>query len=392
MKTLVIFLFGLTLANSVKAQNGCVDFLSFGPNYCDTIYTQNVYPVENSGCLNANEAGIYSGIGNNTFGFDGSSQQITFIGYGFANQFDQLGYSVNSSSVFYLDAVFPMTVNGVHVVLDMNYPEPTINPSGWEYYSITFTGNISQIVHESFESGITNVCWEAVLNEGCIDFLSFGPNYCNTVFTQNIYPVLTSGCLNDNQLGIYSGVGNDTLNFDGSNQQITVIGYGLANQFDQVGYSINNGSVFYLNATFPMTVGGIQVTFDINYPEPSNNPLGWEYYSITFTGNISEMIHESFESGITNVCWESTASILTNSKNEDISVFPNPVTNNLTIQGALQLDEVIILNLLGETLFISERLSGVQVFSADLSGLKSGSYIVMMISDNKKYQRSFVKM
>lgn len=104
--------------------------------------------------VNVAEPGIYMVQGTTSFGFDGSSQTVSFEVYGFLNQYDQLGFSVNGSAVQYLDASYPMTVGGIQVDLDMSAP----NPGAFEHSYLTFHGAINDIVIHNFESGIVNSC------------------------------------------------------------------------------------------------------------------------------------------------------------------------------------------------------------------------------------------
>jgi hypothetical protein len=97
--------------------------------------------------------GIY-GVGAVNFEFDGSSQEARFLMYGFLGQFDQMWFSINGAPLTYLDGTFPMTIGGVTIDLDLS---PT-NVGSLEYFYLTFTGDISSISHELFESGIVELC------------------------------------------------------------------------------------------------------------------------------------------------------------------------------------------------------------------------------------------
>lgn len=111
--------------------------------------------------VNGTNEGIY-GVGALNFTFDGSPQEAKFEVYGFAGQFDQMGFSINGSPIIYLNGSFPMTIGGVVVDLDLSAP----NVGSWENFYLTFSGVITSISHELFESGIVNLCVEELELEG----------------------------------------------------------------------------------------------------------------------------------------------------------------------------------------------------------------------------------
>lgn len=122
-------------------------------------YTQNgQYPIvlgSPAMCfVNTADPGIYLVQGTASFGFDGGSQTVRFEVYGFLNQYDQIGFSVNGAAVQYLDASYPMTIGGIQVDLDMSAP----NQGAFEHSYLTFHGAINDIVLHNFESGIVNSC------------------------------------------------------------------------------------------------------------------------------------------------------------------------------------------------------------------------------------------
>ncbi len=88
------------------------------------------------------------------FAFDGDEQIINIEVYGYLGQYDQYGFTVNGSTVSYLDGSFPMTIGGVNVELDTSI----VDVVGFESANLRFTGEVSTIEFEGFESGITEVC------------------------------------------------------------------------------------------------------------------------------------------------------------------------------------------------------------------------------------------
>lgn len=106
--------------------------------------------------VNGSNPGIFGG-GPVDFEFDGSNQIVHFLNYGAPDLFNGIGFTVNGSADFYLDNVFPLTVEGVQVDLDLSPP----NVEGLEYFYLTFTGEIDLITQILYESGVVEMCVEA---------------------------------------------------------------------------------------------------------------------------------------------------------------------------------------------------------------------------------------
>lgn len=76
-------------------------------------------------------------------------------------------------------------------------------------------------------------------------------------------------------------------------------------------------------------------------------------------------------------------------KNEDLkqwSIYPNPTTNQLSINTDFQVMDVAIIDLTGKIV-----LTAKQGKSIDVSALKSGNYFVRFINEGKVYQKQFIK-
>lgn len=103
-----------------------------------------------------------------------------------------------------------------------------------------------------------------VLSErDCISFSSLESTSLDTFYLDNYTSPLYIGP----NLGYYQNQGinvsgNVDFDFDGSNQEITIGGYGDSLNFNQMGYSINGGPTSYLDGSFPMTINGVTVDFD----------------------------------------------------------------------------------------------------------------------------------
>ncbi len=371
----------------------CIDFTSFPTDHCDTFYlNSNPNQFLYVGCTNQSYGvnlfdGIYNTGINMDFNFDGSNQEIEIEGYGFLGQYGQMGYSVNGGPMFYLDDTFPLISNGVTIDLQLSGQQ-----NNWDYYEITFTGAISTISHEPFESGITEICTEEITpsTEDCIDFTSFPTDHCDTFYlNSNPNQFLYVGCTNQSYGvnlfdGIYNTGINMDFNFDGSNQEIEIEGYGFLGQYGQMGYSVNGGPMFYLDDTFPLVSSG--VTVDLQLTGQQSN---WDYYEITFTGAISTITHEPFESGITEICVEEEILSTENfSKNEiEVNVFPNPTNAGITIQTDEKIESIQLIGMSGQ-IFEIELTNNNYL---DLSILSSGVYLLNIYTNDAVIRKKVLK-
>lgn len=127
----------------------------------DTSITNTFIPIDiinNSGIVLVNDPsfqGIYGSNADLNFTFSGSSQIATFSNYGFQSQFNQMGFSVNGSSIHFLNETFPQTINGILVDLQNITP---IAATSMVSFDMTFSGLVSIVSFNLFESGFTNLC------------------------------------------------------------------------------------------------------------------------------------------------------------------------------------------------------------------------------------------
>ena len=72
-------------------------------------------------------------------------------------------------------------------------------------------------------------------------------------------------------------------------------------------------------------------------------------------------------------------SLLVNKLSNHISIYPNPVSNNLTVTGLAGKSTLKITNIAGKTML--EQNTGANSLNIDLSGLKSGTYILSIMNE-----------
>lgn len=87
--------------------------------------------------------------------------------------------------------------------------------------------------------------------------------------------------------------------------------------------------------------------------------------------------------------YEVSASLKTNSIN-DFKVFPNPFQNtlNIEISGYSSDTKVLIINMLGEVVFIEENIQ--EMISADLSVLNEGAYLIRVFSNGQDFKTKMI--
>ena len=347
-------------------------------------YTQGNYPVvlgNGAFCYfndNPSDEGMYL-IGPVDFGFDGSDQDIRFEIYGFYNQFNQMGFSVNGSATTYMNSTFPLTIGTTTVDLDTTIA----NSGNWEYVHLTFSGNVTDITIEGFESGITEMCTRSNSSSmGCDNFASSSwPSQTSFTsgdvigYVQNgTQPVelgSASSCLLN---GITPGIlldGRAHFGFDDTQLSAEFIVYENDTEFNELGFSINGSMVHYLDESFPQTVNGVTIDLD-NSVAPLTNHL---YASLTFTGVVSDIDIIGESSGIKELCVGTVAGAAEKQHEEFLKVSPNPANDWLNVSSNELIKSVKLHSLSGEvvqsfdvTLSKEQRL--------DVSHVNPGVYIL----------------
>lgn len=342
-----------------------------------------------TGCwLNLADPGIYM-VGPVEFNFDGSDQTIRFETYGFLGQFNQMGFAVNGSAVSYMNGTFPMTINNVTIDLDTSVP----NVGSWEYAYLTFSGNISQILIEGFESGITELCTVANTSKsGCDDFTSTEwPSQMNYVAGETV------GYTQDGNQAIVLGTGsNCTLNgmnpgivldgtadfdFDGTTQKAEYIVYEGYNDLGEIGVSVNGSSIHFLSESFPQTIDNVLVELD----ESATDETGHLYAYLTLTGDLSNVEITGNDSGITDLCVDKTASVPEAELNV-VTVAPNPANDWVNVSSNNPMTGLQLYALSGE--LVQELNAG---FSKEqqlnVSNVNAGVYLLDVQFENAQRQR-----
>lgn len=152
---------------------------------------------------------------------------------------------------------------------------------------------------------------------------------------------------------------------------------------DHNGYVV--GNLFYL-ASYRAGMRVIDISnienesiTEIGYFDtfPANNNVGtsalWNVYPFFESGNIVL----SGSSGFTLVKANETLITNTFDTQNGITIFPNPATNQITIQASQQIGEISVYNILGQELMTTKAQNSLQI---DVSHLKPGFYFVKTLA------------
>ncbi len=135
------------------------------------------------------------------------------------------------------------------------------------------------------------------------DTIGYFPGWQNPILSVPYFDTaqfITGWSLNShpNHPGLY-GINNGAkFVFNGSNQTVSFQVYGLYNQYNQMGFSINGHAPQDLVGSFPMTIGGIYIELDTSLVDFDN----WETAYLKFTGPVNDIKLYMFEAGIKEVC------------------------------------------------------------------------------------------
>lgn len=354
------------------------DTLGFSQNNTQSIVAgNNLY-----GEFNTAFPGIYGVDGLINFEFDNTNKTAVFEIYGFQSQFNQMGFSVNGSPLYYLDNSFPVVVSGVTIDIDT-----TANNFGnWKNVFLTFSGALDNIDITLFESGILSLCVYETVN--CDDFTSsFWQN------NQSLYQGDTLGYSQDSTQLImqdsnsninfgsptdpYPGIGflgTTLFEFNNTNQTAIFEIYGFQSQYDQMGFTVNGSSVYYMDNSFPIVVNGVTVNLDTTAVDFGN----WDNAFLTFSGVLDNIGVELFESGILSLCTYGNESLSNESlkSEKNLSVYPNPVIADLIINSEKKLKTISFYSFSGELVMKKNSFHATKHQIIDVSYLQSGLYLL----------------
>lgn len=197
--------------------------------------------------------------------------------------------------------------------------------------------------------------------------------------TQEINCVTGFANVNEFPEGIM-GVGTVDYEFDGTNQIARFYMYGNMFEFDNMGFSVNGSSAVMLDGTFPMTIAGVTVDLDLSPP----NVAEWDYYYLTFTGPIDVVSQIYYETAVVELCVEqleeTDLSVVEETTNQ-LTAFPNPVEEVLTITSDEQLASVKIYTITGD-LVLAQPVISDEIIQLSFAELQAGFYFVVGTSLN----------
>jgi hypothetical protein len=251
---------------------------------------------------------------------------------------------------------------------------------------------LNDVTIEGFESGILELCIAPNPVSDCDDFTTSNwpqnayNNPGDTIgFTQNASLPITIGTgvlaeVNGTYPGIYL-LGPAQFEMDGTNQMARFEIYGWYTQYSQMGFAVNGSSLYYMDDTFPLTIGSVTVDLDTS----ATNTGNWTNAYLTFSGPLNEVTIEGFESGILELCIDAVAGLAASQDLIDFTVFPNPASGTVTIATAKNINEVMIHSISGSTVqtVITENSSAVTI---DVSDFKPGIYLITGKSNSVSYQ------
>ncbi|NOQ72344.1 MAG: hypothetical protein GQ574_10110 [Crocinitomix sp.] len=123
--------------------------------------TQPVTVLGDGTCDFGVQPGMYL-FGMTQFAFDGSEQIARFNIYAFDGAFETSGFTVNDEEYTPYGDFFPMVLGGVTIDLDYSAPDDDT----WIHAYLTFTGNLTEVRLNGFESGTTELCVTKTIEPG----------------------------------------------------------------------------------------------------------------------------------------------------------------------------------------------------------------------------------
>ena len=145
--------------------------------------------------------------------------------------------------------------------------------------------------------------------------------------------------------------------------QGVLVGWNVANEVGIKTYYIERSSASSNNFS---TVGAVNSTHKTIYSFTDASPVYPAYYRLRMV---------SIDGSITY----SNSLLVSKGSNSNISIYPNPVNNNLTVAGLTGKSILKITNTIGQK--VLEQNTGANSLNLDITGLKSGTYILSITDD-----------
>ncbi len=394
----IVLILGFIIPTMSYSQN-CDDFTTYPWSPIgDTLgYTQSgTYPIVNvpyfgnasNGSWSFNQSsdpGMYGVTSGSNFSYDGTNQLITFEIYGFYDQYNQMGFSVNGSAAIDLSQNFPITIGNIVIDLDTS----AINNGNWEHAYLTFSGETSEIEIYCFESGIVEVCVEDSINTGCTNLTNnnWNPIGDTLGYSQNGFPIINTsyyGLGNSNQNwelgGVFGGMygiqNGAKFLFDGSSQIISFDIYSHFVSSEATGFSINGSTPvdLLLTTNYPIIINNVIVNLDTTL---ANNNGNWESATLSFTGLIDNIELYMFEAGILEFCATDAPNLglIKSTPDINLKVYPNPVVNQVFITANTKIKNITLFSISGQLILEQQTIEN-QSTNMDVSHISEGIYFI----------------
>ena len=156
--------------------------------------------------------------------------------------------------------------------------------------------------------------------------------------------------------------------------QGVLVGWNVTNEVDIKTYYIERSSTTSNNFS---TVGAVNSTHKTIYSFTDASPVYPAYYRLRMV-NIDGSITYS------------NSLLVSKGSNSNISIYPNPVNNNLTVAGLTGKSILKITNTMGKK--VLEQNTGANSLNLDITRLKSGTYILSITDDTDRVViKKFIK-
>lgn len=318
-----------TVSNELKF-TGEVCEIEIGADFAK-IETICIEPNSNQNCQAFGPDGIYLGVGDTTFVFNGNNQKVSLEVYGFFydqfngqathwdltsnHQAHQTLFKVNGATAISLETIYnsqPYFLNGVSITVDTNSLNYSGGGTNWASGTVIFTGNIQNVTMVQFESGLLNLCVEPIengeticMNNASLYYESLNQTIPQVGDTLAIYSGLThvanggnAYVVNSSGVNYVETLGQSKLIFDDcTSKEVKFSLEGLQHVKLRIN-TTGNSSLSNFNYTSLSTSDYIEVsTNDVSYNYDSNTK------TLTFIGDICSIdIEESDWFRFNSIC------------------------------------------------------------------------------------------